>query len=324
MRALLVAPYVGEIGWELMSWQGRVRRVFHAGRFDRLVVLGAPGKSAFYADMPLDYREVDLSSLPGAAYEDRRVQTDSREPVAAGPIRAALAGPVSLAERALRDAGWEVEALWPAYTGQIWSCDEEHQSFIRFERPARAPLPRPSVALVQRTRAYRGKDNWPAEYWAELSRHLEREGTRAIVYPNEAEAAIALLSACDLAVGQSTGGLHLAALCGCPAVVWAEPDSYRATAWQMTNRQRYQTLWNPLGTAVAFHGIVGQPQPDLVAAWVRRALAQIGRRTGSRLAVSRFRCQWRARGLIDRSLVRRPSFRRWPWAVQEFVRYSLV
>jgi len=54
MRVLVTGPYVGEIGWELMSWQARVRRVFETGGFDRLVVLGSAGRSAFYADMPLE------------------------------------------------------------------------------------------------------------------------------------------------------------------------------------------------------------------------------------------------------------------------------
>ncbi len=70
MRVLVTAPYVGEIGWELMAWQGWVRRVFARGGFDRLVVLGAARRSALYADMPLDYRTVDLSGVPGAAFLD--------------------------------------------------------------------------------------------------------------------------------------------------------------------------------------------------------------------------------------------------------------
>ncbi|MEP0844388.1 MAG: hypothetical protein HRF43_16945 [Phycisphaerae bacterium] len=324
MRVLLAAPFVGEIGWELLSWQARVRKVFRDGGFERLVVLGAAGRTAFYADMPLTYRVVDLSGLPGTAYEDRRLAEHPRRPVAAEVIRERLAGVVAEAAGEQRANGATVEVLWPAYAGRLWPCDAAHQAFIRFERRPGEPLAAPWVALVRRTRRFREADNWPAEHWTELRELLARQGIRADFYPDQAEAAIELLTGCDLAVGQSTGGLHLAALCGCPAVVWAQPDGYRASPWQMTDRQRYQTLWNPLGTAVDFHGLVRQPGPREVAEWVRRALARIGRRTGSRLAGLAFRCRWRTRGFIDRAVVRRPSFQHWPWAVQRFVRYSLV
>ena len=90
MRVLVTAPYVGEIGWELMSWQARVRWCFGQSKFDRLVVIGGAGKSAFYDDMPLDYHEVDLSALPGRASEDRRVADPSGTLVPAEAIRAAV------------------------------------------------------------------------------------------------------------------------------------------------------------------------------------------------------------------------------------------
>lgn len=324
MKVLLSAPFVGEIGWELLSWQGRVRRVFYQNGFDRLVVLGAPGKSAFYADMPLDYRPVDLSGLPGAAYEDRRVCEETRQPLAADTIRAGVVEHVEATLAELNAAGGETEVLWPDYSGRIWPCDAQSQTFIRFERPAVAPQPIPHVVLVQRTRRFRSADNWSSEAWAELADRLHAHGIHTSAYPNEAEAAIALLSGADLAVGQSTGGLHLAALCACPLLVWAQDESYRASPWEMTDRQRYQTLWNPLSTPVCFHAVSAGPRPETVAEWVQQALVRIGRRTGSLLASTAFRCAWRVRNCIDRRVVRRPWFRQWPWPVQRFVRYSLV
>src|SRR5690606_6647669 len=121
------------IGWELLSWQGRVRWTFRRGGFDRLVVLGAPGKTAFYADMPLDYRPVDLAALPGAAYEDRRIWMDTRQPVDAETIHKAVRPIVDAALIELRTSGDPIEILWPAYTGQLWPCDRGSQEFIRFE-----------------------------------------------------------------------------------------------------------------------------------------------------------------------------------------------
>lgn len=324
MKTLLTAPYVGEIGWELLSWQGRVRHVFRQGGFDRLVVLGAPGKAAFYADMPLEYRAVDLTGLPGTAYEDRRAHQDTRAPIDAAAIREQVAPVVDTAERELAAAGHTVETLWPDYTGRIWSCAADTQMFIRFARPVVDPPPAPHVLLVQRTRSFRAADNWPAESWAELAERLQTRGIRTSTYPHEAEAAITALNGADLAIGQSTGGLHLAALCGCPVLVWAQGESYRASPWQMTDRQRYQTLWNPLATPVQFHAVTGAPRIDTVVHWIDQALARIGRRTGSTLASAAFHCAWRLRECLDRRVVRRPWFGQWPWPVQQWVRYGLV
>ena len=38
VRTLVVAPYVGEFGWELMNWQARVRWVVGHGDYERVVV----------------------------------------------------------------------------------------------------------------------------------------------------------------------------------------------------------------------------------------------------------------------------------------------
>ncbi len=207
MRVLLTAPYVGEIGWELMSWQARVRFLFELGRFDRLVVLGAPGRSAFYADMPMEYREVDLSPLPGAPCEDRRALPPSHELLPAEAIRSALEPTVRRVAAELGDRGAETHVLWPDYAGTIYPCEHSHQTFIRFERPCRDPRPTPWVVLVRRNRSF-GAANWPPDLWATLGQLLEARGVHTSFYPRGSEAAIAAASHCDLAVGQSTGQLH--------------------------------------------------------------------------------------------------------------------
>lgn len=323
MRVLLTAPYVGEIGWELMSWQGRVRRIFRRGNFDRLVVLGARGKSAFYDDMPLDYVPVDLACVPGEACEDRRVRPSDQALVGAGQIRRTLEPLVDRAMRTYRARGDEVEVLWCDFSGTIYPCDSAHQTFIRYHGPGPRPAAEPSVLLVQRSRGV-GSTNWSAMQWQDLADRLAGRGIHTSVYPSEASAAIGAASQCDLAVGQSTGGLHLASLCGCPHVVWSVGDNVRWTAWEMTNRQRYETLWNPLGTPVLFHATDTLPTPAQAADWVWEGLCKIGRRTGSPVRRFGFHRQWQFRDWLVRQVVRRPSFRRWPWPIQRFVRYGMI
>jgi len=323
MRTLLTAPYIGEIGWELMSWQGRVRHAFHHGRFDRLVVLGAPGKSAFYEDMPLEYVAVDLSHVPGSPCEDRRVVGPNRELPTAQELREIVRPIVDQKLDQLHQQGHEVQVLQPGYDGTIYPCNPRYQMFVRFHRPITEHPPAPWVVMVQRTRTV-GAENWPAESWSELADRLHRRGVHASVYPCESHAAIEAASNCDLAVGQSTGGMHLASLCGCPHVAWSVKGEYPHLRLQMTDRQRYQIFWNPLATPVLFHPVDAHPTPAEVENWVITGLQRIGRRTGSPLRRLQFRQQWHVKDWIIRHVIDRASFRQWPWPVQKFVRWGLV
>jgi hypothetical protein len=323
MRLLVTAPYVGEIGWELMSWQARVRAVFRHGTYDRVIVLGAPGKEAFYEGMPLHYECVDLRGVPGTSYEDRRYLPDRRAIVAAHHIRSALE---ALVERLVRE--WReiamVDVLWPSYDGHIHPCTRRHQAFIQYGAGIEASSRRPQVVLVQRQRSLAAENNWPGEHWDDLGRLLNTRGIHTLVYPSNADEAIQALASSDLAVGGSTGGLHLASLCGCPHVVWSCDDQTRWTPWQITNRQRYETFWNPLGTPVEYHATQSHPEPQEVADWVMGALERIGRRTGSRVSRYKARAGWQVRRQIASRTLSSRLFRCCPWPVQEWVRYGVL
>jgi hypothetical protein len=322
-RVLISAPYVGEIGWELMAWQARVRRVFAAGGYDRAIVLGGGGKAAFYDGMPLEYRALDLTHVPGTAFEDRRIISASGDLVAGGQLRQSVAGVVEHTMVECSAGGDQVDVLWPEYAGKPWPCDAKHQHFIRFERPVPRMPDQPWVVFVQRTRAHSAEKNWPADNWSQLAHLLADRGVHTTVYPCEAEAAIRMLSGCDLAVGQSTGGLHLAALCGCPSMVWSV-QPYLMWSWEITNRQRYETWWNPLGSPVIVHDVPQLPTPGEAANQVMTALGAIGRRTGSLFHHAMFRAKWRLRNSIRCRVIEPKKYAAWPWPIQRFVRYQLA
>ena len=73
MKALVTAPYVGEIGWELMAWQGQVRRAFADVGFDRLVVLGSMQQYQAY----LKRLEINIHSPACFIREDNLVVAGS-------------------------------------------------------------------------------------------------------------------------------------------------------------------------------------------------------------------------------------------------------
>lgn len=323
MKILLTAPYVGEIGWELLAWQGVVRHAFRHGQFDRLVVLGAPGKAGFYTDMPGNYIDIDLSDLPGTAYEDRRWLQGTGEAVPAQSIRELLKDRVAEVVHEYSAQGHHVEEMWPEYDGRFQPVDSRHQSFIRFDQPNQEPMPTPTIVLIQRTRNHGQFRNWASDQWEQLETLLNSRGIHTRVYPHDARAAIEMLGSADLAIGQSTGGMHLAGLCGCPRVVWGM-ENYLWTQWEFTNRQRYETIWNPLGTPTVYHPVQRNPEPSEVLHWVANMLHSMGRRTGSTAQRALWRCRWHARNSLAQQLMRRSVVRRFPWPVQRWVRYGLL
>ncbi|MCL2330315.1 MAG: hypothetical protein FWC56_03335 [Phycisphaerae bacterium] len=319
---LVTAPYVGEIGWELMSWQGRVRKIFHQGQYDRVIVLGSAGKSAFYEGIPLEYRDVDLSDLPGSACEDRRMEAETSKCLSAEQLRHHVNDLVQSVVDEQTAIGHRVDVLWPSYDGTLWPCHEPYQTFVKYQRSITERPKAPWVVLVQRTRLF-GNKNWSSSNWADLQQRLESNGVHTSVYPCDSEAAIAMLSGCDLAVGQTTGGLHLASLCDCPVMAWSFYDALLWN-WEITNRQRFETWWNPFGALVAFHHIREFPTPEVAANQVMRALNTIGRRTGSRLHRIAYQCNYAIQSSLARHVIEPKRYRRWPWPIQKWVRYQLA
>ncbi|MHC4712982.1 MAG: hypothetical protein ACYTAN_06885 [Planctomycetota bacterium] len=73
-----------------------------------------------------------------------------------------------------------------------------------------------------------------------------------------------------LTIGGSSGGMHLAAACGCPLVVWGDTK----TRYRQTLEVRYKLTWNPHGVAV--HWIPAddwQPAPQTIIEEIDHALS---------------------------------------------------
>jgi hypothetical protein len=106
--------------------------------------------------------------------------------------------------------------------------------------------------------------------------------------------------------------------------VWGSGPEARWTPWAITNRQRYETVWNPLGTPCRYEECGWQPTISQAVEGIRRALDEIGIPRGSRLPKSAFKPRWRIKRGLARLL--EPSAGRGivPWRVRQFVRQSLL
>lgn len=93
---------------------------------------------------------------------------------------------------------------------------------------------------------------------------------------------------------------------------------------QITNRQRYETVWNPLGTPCRYDECGWQPSMGHVVDQARRALDEIGLRAGRGVDSHWIKPKWRVKRRLARMMERSPQQSFWPWRVQNLVRQRLV
>ena len=351
LRTLVVVPYIGEFGWELMNWQGRVRYLVRRKHYERVIVCARPDRRRLYVEEP-GFRSTlrkhsaapvvfcplpsgtgdGCDGMPGWANNDHRVNAAGR-PFPPEALRELVKSQV---RRACAQHGVSLssaEFFSPSYRSTIWPTSRSHQWFTNLRVPGEITT---DILLVPRHRSHADRRNRTADWWQTLCERLRARGLRVETYEPRVDRAIVQLSRARLAVGASTGGLHLASLCGCPHYVWGSGAQRRWTPMQMTNRQRYETLWNPLGTPCRYEECGWHPAMDHVVDQARRALDEIGmfagrsagrhwikqNGTGPRILSRSLR--WRVKRRLARVMETPPCESIWPWPVQRLVRERLV
>jgi len=326
-RMLIAAPYLGEFGWELLNWQGRVRWEAVHGGYDRVAVCATPDRRPLYEaagpalpDGRLVFCPVAQLDPPGAASEDHRIDEAGR-PIAADRLRAVAE---AAARSACREAGLDcgdAVILTPGYTGGLWPTTSEHQVFAELRQPAALTT---DVLLVPRRRELAPERNLAESWWEDLAGELRQAGLRVEMYEPPLEEAIRRISRSRLAAGASTGGLHLASLCRCPHYVWGSGPESRWTRLGITNRQRYETIWNPLGTACRYDECGWRPAVPRVRDAICRSLETIGLAPGRSPPSWSLKPRWRLRRGLARLLDPESASAAVPWRVREFVRTHVV
>jgi len=139
------------------------------------------------------------------------------------------------------------------------------------------------IVLHARCRNHVPARNWPMKNWEALVARLRHD------YPSAKVGSIGSLGAAlhvpgtddlralplhrqmdvmrsaKLAVGPSSGPMHLASLCKCPHVVWCGGGPAERT----TVASRYRSAWNPHGTPVHAEPYASwRPEPGRVIEWV--------------------------------------------------------
>jgi hypothetical protein len=323
-RTLVVAPYVGEFGWELMNWHARVRWVVARSGYQRVVICAQTDRRALYAQPDSGGRvifcPIPRLDVPGHRNEDHRVD-DNKQPIPPGElsrmVELCVREPCN--ELGVRLAG--ADMLAPDYKATIWPTSPSCQDFINLR--VRGPIVT-DILLVPRLRRFADERNQPQSWWDELAGRLRDHGLTIETYRPRLDEAVRHLSQARLAIGASTGGLHLASLCQCPHYVWGCGAEARWTRMGITNRQRYETIWNPFGTPCRYDECGWQPPLTRVLDQARRALDEIGLATGTAAPGWSLKPKWRVKRGLARLLEPDGFASLWPWRVRNLVREHIV
>lgn len=259
-ETLLAGPWLGEFGWEIMCWQGYVRKL--SRDYVTTIVSGPPGHEALYSDFADTYLE---HTIPG----DRdcwMVHTDSR-------LTQALENELDAMAKKLGADRFKPTRYIPPAEQEFF---KPGYGFCR-----RVPEERKHDVLFHfRLRHDRGQErNTPSELAAEILKRLPNDlrvaciGSKeeAICYPGYTDLRdlplnelMDVISCAWLVTGPASGPLVLATLCNTPTVSWSSKRWYPAV--KMDNKERMTRGWNPFSVPCKVLDEFGFQPPAIEAA----------------------------------------------------------
>ena len=270
-RNLFAGPFVGEFGYELMQWQGFVRARRHC--YEQVHVLTYPGRDYLYEGCHVHHHDIDLKS---AGYWYGRLSPDEARQMA----------DKKAAEIGLQDYDvFNTSLLCTRYHKILFW----RQEFRLLEEPPLVSKPYDVLfhfRAVQKEGPDRVKNYSPAMA-DELVQHCLARGISVACYGHPAYAycppgcadlrrldlreSVAAISSARLAVGEASGGMHLANACGKPTLIWGEGQ------WRIDPALR----WNPFRVPIYVLTIsTWRPAPEQVCDFIVKSLGDLRNRTG--------------------------------------------
>jgi hypothetical protein len=254
-KNLVAGPFAGEFGYEVMQWQGYVRA--RRRYYESVHVLTYPGNEYFYEGCVVHHHDIPLEK---AGY---------------GYGLMSPAASYGMAQEKAKEWGLDdFDVLSPALM-----CTQYHkrilggQEFRLFEEK---PVDNQKYDLAFHFRSVRkeGPDqskNYSHELADKLVQLCEAGGKSVICmgHPKysycpqgckdyrsvDLKTSVAVISSVKIVVGENSGPMHLANLCGKPTVLWA------ADQWRID----YSLRWNPFHVPIIVAANdTHQPAPERV------------------------------------------------------------
>ena len=260
IKNLICGPFVGELGWELLSWQPLCRRYFIEAKPERAIVYTKPGRKLLY-----QFAEVREHGLPDYesecnAWHDLPKHLDE--------FKKAIADLKEEAKKLNNCALFSPETI-KKLNEMMWergSPDLLHGDEKLAENKVGGL--RNFVCLCVRDREMSDFRNLPYENWMELAERLMEIGwpvvfVGAIRNPADwkppagsidlagrttIDECLSVIARARLAVGGSSGLLHLASRVGVDHLVWGDSNTtlrYHETNWFGCRVKYLPTGWRP-------------------------------------------------------------------------------
>lgn len=255
---LLAGPWLGEWGWEIMSWQGHIRKL--AEIYDTVIVSAPPSHEALYADFCDTYLG---HSLPGDK-DCWMLHGDHR-------LKEALDNELEAMAKKLGAARVQPQGY----------VHPETQKFVAYGKPEDVSEERIFDILFHfRLRHDRGQDrNTPETLACDIRKRLPNNLRIACIGSHEESAVfdgyvdmrgiplqelMDVISRAWLVTGPASGPLVLSALCNTSTVSWSSKRWYSAV--KMNNRERMTKGWNPFNVPCKVVDDFGFAPPAIEAA----------------------------------------------------------
>lgn len=242
-------PWVGELGWEIATWQGWCRR--QARKYDKVYVVSFPEMSPLYSD---------FAEFVPHSYPRRRVIWTHGRGTKFSEVEFDLPHDVSV-------------RVWP-----IMKCRIKGD-FIEFRNNPNSEFSCLIHAASHQRRDKYVKD-YPKKLWAQVVAGLPKDtaciGLRSDLHIEGTadmrgiplDELMSYMAGAKVVIGGSSGPMCLAPLCGTPIVVWGPRN-----APFVPLDERFKTVWNPFRTRVEFVPAANwKPPPDRVLIEVRKVI----------------------------------------------------
>jgi hypothetical protein len=254
-KIAFAGPWIGEFGWEIMTWVPYLRKLSHD--YDKMYISTFPGVEALYSGF-----HCEIEFMP-RGHDCRLDEWESRE-LWHDILMEASAGNVT-------------NENWEAYqTNHITPIKKYHidGEYARYGSPVVKDV---AVLFHARGIEKRAFKNWSREKWTRLAKEFPGAGSigslddlmvsggdvahrdcRGEKLQNQMD----LIASASIVIGQSSGIMHLALMCGTPIATWGDCNNFGESL-----EKRYKETWNPFHTPVTWIGDTWDPDPeDIMAA----------------------------------------------------------
>jgi len=246
MSKIALGPWCGEFGFEIMAWQANARQ--KASGYDEVVIGCVPSSRALYADFATKFWDVPFDPNTSGAK-----RCNKSEKAVEGNFRRAFHNHKIEPGRVLRPPS------------KRW-----FRKYGKDHRGAKYDMLLHARHMIKGTGDKNLRRSAPQEWWDQFfadlrvgwpmrnvdvasvglsGQSLHVAGTHDM-RDVELPVLMDMMRSSKLIVGVTSGPIHLAALCDCPAVVWTD-IGHRSGYDRLSNGEKLMEAWNPFNVPVA-------------------------------------------------------------------------